>query len=677
MRLKSFRVQNYKKVRDTGTIAVGDLTVFVGKNESGKSAILRGLSKLNPSDGEKYDGLKEFPRRRFTDEFEKQDWPVATATFVLAEDDVAELAEICPELGSAKSVTCTRYYSDRLTVVFDPKPAVDDLRRRDFGQGIAKAVKVLESATAPDGKGEVWGALKKSLLSMLPAVEAALGDRAADAKVSVSEAHQAVAVLANAMTEEWHKGIFGKQLAALQQMEDTATTAENLKKARNWVTENIPQFIYFDKYDILDSAIHIPTFRQKIGQQPMEPRVRTTHCLFKHVKLDVAKLGDLGAHTRGNGENDSIRRQVDERAIRAASAEIAMTGKFGDWWDQRRHKFHYHPDGDYFRIWVSDDLDPSPIELDQRSTGMQYFFSFYLVFLVESEGEHENSILLLDEPGGTLHGTAQQKVVEFLRKISGENQTIYTTHHPFMIDPNHLEDARAVFEDPKTGSTMVSGDVWPRDKDSLFPLQAALGYQIAQSLFYSPKQLIVEGITDYWILKALDTVLKARGGDGLRPDIVLVPAGGSSHVAPLASMLLGHGVEAVTLLDGDDAGQAQGKKLKANLFADSPGKIIFASDHLDSGQKEIESYLPEDWLLKAAEMAYPSLTFKFNSDEAKLPTIVDSIKAAAKRQGVDKIEKWRWLGPIRDRLLDKPKELPEANLKRVSALMSAINSAFT
>ena len=81
--------------------------------------------------------------------------------------------------------------------------------------------------------------------------------------------------------------------------------------------------------------------------------------------------------------------------------------------------------GDYLRIWVSDDLDPSPIELDQRSQGMQYFFSFYVIFLVEAKGAHADSILLLDEPGLHLHGTAQEKIVEFFDTLAKGNQTLY------------------------------------------------------------------------------------------------------------------------------------------------------------------------------------------------------------------------------------------------------------
>jgi hypothetical protein len=53
-----------------------------------------------------------------------------------------------------------------------------------------------------------------------------------------------------------------------------------------------------------------------------------------------------------------------------------MTRKVENWWLQRRHTFHYLVEGDYLRVLVSDDLDPSEIELDRRSAGMQYFCSW-------------------------------------------------------------------------------------------------------------------------------------------------------------------------------------------------------------------------------------------------------------------------------------------------------------
>jgi len=104
MRVTAFRVQNYKKIRDTGWINAHGLTAFVGKNEAGKSAIFRGLSKLNPADGEKYDALKEFPRSRFTDEFYKQDWQVASVKFSLNSGEREELLKLCPLLSNIKTL---------------------------------------------------------------------------------------------------------------------------------------------------------------------------------------------------------------------------------------------------------------------------------------------------------------------------------------------------------------------------------------------------------------------------------------------------------------------------------------------------------------------------------------------------------------------------------------------
>jgi predicted ATP-dependent endonuclease of OLD family len=327
--------------------------------------------------------------------------------------------------------------------------------------------------------------------------------------------------------------------------------ADRRGKARTWIVTSMPQFVYFDRYAVLDSAIHIPTFLQQLNQ--------------------------LGRHQPGSPEDAQVRRQIDERAIRMSSASHAMTSRFAEWWLQRRHTFHYRVDADYMRVWVSDDLNPSEIELDQRSAGMQYFFSFFLVFLVESEDAHVNSILLLDEPGTSLHGTAQAKIVEFLRKLSEDNQVIYTAHSPFMIDADHLEAIRPVYEEPGTGATRISDDVWPQDKDALFPLQAALGYQLAQSLFISRRQVLLEGITDYWIFKSLDHAARATGREALHPSIILTPSGGASRMMPLASMLLGHEVDVMAVLDGDEPGRREGKKLVDKLLGDA-SRTIFVGD---------------------------------------------------------------------------------------------------
>ncbi len=673
MRLKAFRVQNYKKIADTGWVTCRDLTVFVGKNEAGKSAVFRALSKLNPSDGEKYDGLREFPRRRYSDEYAKQDWLVATGRFVFDDNERAALTKLCPQLAGIKSVEVTRYYSWKLTVGFDPTPKAPAVDCGAFREVLDKIIQQAQDLVAPEGKGDALAGIKQTLLTNF---EQAKQRVPADGLVPKDQVEQLMNAVAAQANEGWQKQLLDPITALLREFVQRCIIQEQLQAARKWVADRLPKFIYFDKYDVIDSAIHIPTFVQQLNSTPHAPRVRTTACLFRHVGLDVNKLATLGRHRPDQGQDAGIQRQVDERAILSSSASNAMTKKFEDWWDQRKHEFHYRVDGDYFRIWVSDDLDPSEIELDQRSAGLQYFFSFYLVFLVEAEGEHANSILLLDEPGQHLHGTAQAKIVQFLRDtLSKANQTLYTTHSPFMVDMDHLECARAVYEE-KDGTTKISEDVWPRDKHTLFPLQAALGYQLAQGLFISKRQVIVEGITDYWLLKAIDQALALKGRTRLRQDVLIVPSAGLSKLLPLASMLTGHDVEVAALLDGDEPGRKEGKKLVEKLLAGKDRKCLFIGDFTSKKEAEIEDLFLVDDYLAAVRETYPGVDLSFNSDEDNMPRIVERLKSLFERKELGMFEKWRPVSILRDRILDDPDKVSGDVLDVFERIYQALNGLF-
>ena len=314
-----------------------------------------------------------------------------------------------------------------------------------------------------------------------------------------------------------------------------------------------------------------------------------------------------------------------------------MTTKFADWWLQRDHRFNYKFNGDYFQIWVADDLDPTDVELEERSQGMRYFFSFYLLFLVEAEDQHRNCILLLDEPGLHLHPTAQEKLIEFLNKVSRSNQIFYSTHSPFMIDGSRLERARAVFETER--GTEVSADVWPRDRDTHFPLQAALGYSVCQTLFVSKKQALVEGQTDFMLQSALNLRLRAANKTSLARDIVMLPMGGTTNLAPLASMLAGHSIELAFLLDADAAADSALKKLRKTI-ADVDSRIIKTSEVL-AGRKaeELEELIPEDYYLDAVERSFQISNVVFDSNELAIPNRIDRLNAYFSRKGLGEFER--------------------------------------
>lgn len=669
MKLVSFRVQNYKKVDDTGWIPCDNLTAFVGKNEAGKSAVFKGLSKLNPSEGQKYDGLREFPRRRYTSEFSKKDWPASSVKFQLEGDEVKELTSISPLLKGSQFVECTRYYSWRLEVRFDNVTEPTETIAAYLSL-LRTWHSVIKESVAPDGKGELLETLKTSLLPMLTEKITILSKTDRSSPISAEQEKIVIEIsglLSGHFNEQWHTKLFK---TIIKENADFKTYLEGhkpLSAAKEWVINNIPKFIYFDRYDIIESAVNIPIFIQQMSQDPSAPKVRTTKCLFQHVGLDVNELIKLDPNQTTVVED--MRRMADERAIKMSSASQAMTTKFEDWWEQRKHSFKYQVDGPSFRVWVSDDLDPSDIELDQRSAGMQYFFSFYLIFLVEAQGLHKDSILLLDEPGIHVHGTAQQKIVKFLGKLSKENQLLYTTHSPFMVDGDRLENVRVVYEDKTDGTTKISSDVWPPDKDSLFPVQAALGYAIAQTLFFSKRQLVVEGITDYWVLKAMNDILQMKAKNHLRKDAVILPSGGVNKLMPLVSLLLGHEIKVAVLLDGDEPGIRKGKELESKLLL----QCEFISTFADTEGAELEDMFPQEFYLEAVKEAYPEISLEFNEEEKLIKPITKRVEAAFNRIGAS-FEKWPPARIIVDRLLKDPEALPKSTLEQFDTLFARVNS---
>jgi hypothetical protein len=156
--------------------------------------------------------------------------------------------------------------------------------------------------------------------------------------------------------------------------------------------------------------------------------------------------------------------------------------------------------------------------------------------------------LLLDEPGLSLHASAQGDLLKFIDYLSEKHQIVYTTHSPFMIRNDSLHRARMVEDRADTGTT-VSGNLSGSNSKTLLPLQAALGYSMAQNLLIKSRNLLVEGPGDLVFLRFVSNILEAAGRVGIRGDLAIVPAGGLDKVATFVALLGGNDLELVVLHD--------------------------------------------------------------------------------------------------------------------------------
>jgi hypothetical protein len=479
-------------------------------------------------------------------------------------------------------------------------------------------------------------------------------------------------------------------LAAVSPVLDAAKVKPAIERVADLIEHRLPVLIYFENYGVLDSAIWLPRFLDDLELNPTDPRVRTINAMFKHAGLDPREIAELGneeaQNMRRGGQQPAVetiamdQRHKEERAIRLNSASLDISEKFSAWWSQRRHKIRYHADGDYFRIWIADDRRPDvEIELEARSKGFQWFLSFYLVFLVESDEGHKDAILLFDEPGLHLHPTAQQELIDFYEDLSERNQILYSTHSPFLIDGDRLHRVRPVTEDQR-GHSRIDVETWPKDRDTMFPLQAAAGYAMARGLFQHRKNVLVESMSDYYYLHALSQQCGAAGRTTLPDDIYVTPCGGAKLVGQLASLFLGQDVRPLILLDGDDAGRVRRSALMKELYAGHASAVLMLDEVVGrpGHEVEIEDILGESVILPALNALLGTRMVLIDPDR-KAGGVTNAIKAAARSCSVELPAGWK--ASIAISLVSKWAEsgtmLSQDILNRAEALFKAINESFS
>ncbi|MBA7615958.1 hypothetical protein ES703_23248 [subsurface metagenome] len=479
---------------------------------------------------------------------------------------------------------------------------------------------------------------------------------------------------------EWKKDFKEKTNQLIKPLIDRPTLEYKLEKAKELVWELIPIFVYFDDYNLLESEIHMPAAFKRITSTSLDPKTRSQWALFEVAGFPIEEIIELAFSTEvpsdilSDEAREIIFKEVSKRAILASASAIGVTKEFAEWWIDRRHIINFNVDGEFFKLWVSDFKYPAPIEFSGRSKGFRWFFTFYIVFKAEAEYKHKDAIILLDEPGLNLYIPQQEKLLELFDKIADSNQILYSTHSPFMLDPRHLERVR-VLDELDDGSIIISEDTGRSGDDVIFPIQAILGYTLAQTLFLARRILIVEGETDYQLLIFLSDVLKEQDRVGLPKQMAISFAGGNSSIRPLLAMMAPQGFEIVVLLDSDESGQAVGKSLEEkgyksllNVDICYIGKLLEIEDYCD-----LESIIPEDLYHLAVRKTHKGrLSKKLTSSKKK--TLSKRIKdwLVARQIKLNKREVTQW---IIDQWRKGSMEIPESTLDNAEKIFKAINES--
>jgi hypothetical protein len=319
-------------------------------------------------------------------------------------------------------------------------------------------------------------------------------------------------------------------------------------------------------------------------------------------------------------------------------ASLTLTNQLAEHWSQRRYQVRFEADGYHLIAFVSDEVQPALVPLNERSKGFQWFFSFDVTFLYETNATFKNAIILLDEPGLHLHAAAQRDLLKRIREYAKGNQLIYTTHMPFMIDMERLDNIRVCSENKDHG-TKVSPDFYTADEHARFPLQAALGLSISQSLFIGPFNLVVEGVTDFWLLSTMAAILRSEGRPSLDERIVITPSGGATKAAYVGTMLQGQQLNVVVLLDSDPEGQRVADGLIKQWIMKDRHVLLLGQLLGRTDEATIEDLFPVDFYLQYVNRAYEKELGGKPLSEAEVsgsahPQIVRRIDEALKARGL-------------------------------------------
>ncbi|MXY43541.1 MAG: AAA family ATPase [Dehalococcoidia bacterium] len=609
MRLHKARVRNFRSIRETEWFTVQpDKTILVGPNEAGKTVLLKALQQINPPDDvPKFVPLRDYPRSELSDlqlegtsggHLTPRQVTVVEASFVLDDEDEDAVAQIDARLrGSTYRVG--RRLDNTFWHTIDGGPTAPK-----YGEIRQDLVRLASHVDMQDGSG-AEGVSESPHRQALSAIV----DGWVDATTVQGEDASQLA--------QWLDEVFPlvEEGNATQEKRfeklDAAVKVSGIRDAAvRTLRSRMPVFVYFSNYFRVHPRLHLRHLADRIEQDILDDDEydRGNSCLLALLGFSARELSDLGEAPEP-GPNDieakkAYQDQLDTRSYRLNAASIRLTEHINEVWrpDARRGeaaRLRVEADRQYLKVVVEDDLGVE-VELDQRSEGFQWLVSFFVVFFAEARDRYKNAVLLLDEPGLSLHGLKQREFRTTVSRLAKSNQLLYTTHSPFMVGPDELDLVRVVEMTDRKVGTKVHTTLAAGDSASLLPLQEALGYDLAQSLFSQQRNLVLEGLTDYWYLEATAALLKATGETELSDKISLVPANAAGKVVYFATILHANKLKVAALLDSDAAGDAAAQ-VETLLHTLGNKNILRTADAYDGTveRPEIEDLL-RDTLIKVA-----------------------------------------------------------------------------
>ena len=478
MKVTRFRIYHYKSIVDSGYCDLAnDITILIGKNESGKTAILEALRDFDKS-------ITEFPKSAFPMDGSDM-MPKVELCFQL---DASELDKLQSTSGItlpkevfqhilAQGLSITKdgfgkyHFNDKFLLQIMPEKNIfkKDFPAMDIRFAKERLRSLMDGLPIPDlhpnlSPQEIQTKSRELMMMVKTYLPTLKDDQKQD---EIVEAVRTVLRQAQNPSEKTEAPVVpppkpeNKFLAAL--------------------IELLPRFVYFSEF---------------IGHFPFAipiSKLKETDAI-----LDFAKISGLDLEKVVNAQDVQKRINILNRH------SAIINGEFGDYWKQNKIELVVKPEGEIVLFCVKELEKTDIFKIEQRSKGFQWFLSFYLRLCAQVS---PNTIILVDEPGINLHAKAQKEILKILAEKVTNHQipVILSTHSPYILDSSRLDRVRIVSKDI-LGETTISNHIRKDvDVDTLIPLTTAL--QTEKPLSSLPLKgkcnVLIQDTVVYYFLNAL------------------------------------------------------------------------------------------------------------------------------------------------------------------------------
>lgn len=568
MNLKQVRVQNYKCIEDSEWVDFERVTSLVGKNESGKTAFLQALEKLNPvnSTGQ-YDPLEEYPRRRYTHYKERHDEdpdPVASARYELSGPEIEEVeAQYGNGVLNRNELQLTKNYKNHF------------LWEIDLDESVVVANLI--------DRYDLHNKTKQSLRQ--------------------AENLNELAELIDESDSDSNEFPQLKQKVNEIQEDGLATTI-----CEDVLYSYLPQFLYFDEYSIMDGDMWVDQLRSRDNNNNLTEADETFLSLLSIANLDLDDFRQMEDYEEIIAELEAASNHITEQVFEYWTQGPNLRVEFdkseevpppNNQQNQNRNK------KPVLHVRIHNQRHQVTLPFNDRSMGFIWFFSF-LAYFSDMENDNRELVLLLDEPGLNLHAKAQHDFLRFINdRLAPHHPVAYTTHSPFMLEPKRLERARLVLDDPEDEDegTKISDDILRSDDDTIFPLQAVLGYDLIQTLLIGPECLLVEGKSDMIYLQVMSDILDRKDRTPLSHRWTIVPVSGADNVPTFVSLFGASDLDIAVLLDDDSRIQQRLEEIQNRHVLDMEN-VKLVSEYIEEGEGDTEDLFNKEFYVDLVTDAY-------------------------------------------------------------------------